>query len=230
MMYSAFILGLAGSLHCFGMCGPLSLLVPADRSKRLQYLAGRLVYNSGRIFTYILMGLAIGLIGEQAGFAIPQKIVFITLGTILLIYLLLPSSIKTKLSILPAVSRFSGFLKRSISTLHKKNRLSSQFLFGLLNGLIPCGLVYGALSASFLTADAFDSMLYMGVFGLGTLPMMLSFGVLGSFISKMFSVKPKLIYSLSYLVLAIFMLYKGINTPLEHYANNHEITVCKGGR
>lgn len=228
MFYSALVLGFAGSLHCFGMCGPLSLLIPGDKTKRVQYVLGRLIYNLGRITTYGLLGLIIGLIGEQAGFAFPQKIIFLTLGFGLLFYLLLPSSSKNKLSVLPSVIRFNTFIKRSIATISKKYGKITQFTFGLLNGLIPCGLVYAALSAAFITSSIKDGVLYMVLFGLGTLPMMMSFGLLGSIIPKFLLVKPKLIYSISYFTLAVFMIYKGFTTPISHYANSHEITICSG--
>lgn len=228
MLYSALILGFAGSLHCFGMCGPLSLLVPGDKSKRTQYILGRLVYNLGRITTYALLGLLIGLLGEQASFAFPQKIIFLTLGFGLLIYLLLPAASKNKLSVLPWVSRFNSFVKRSISDLAKKYGRATQFVFGLLNGLIPCGLVYAALSAAFITSSVKEGVLYMVLFGLGTLPMMMSFGLLGSIIPKALLVKPKLIYGISYFILAGFMIYKGFTTPISHYANSHEMTICTG--
>jgi sulfite exporter TauE/SafE len=228
VIYSALLLGFAGSLHCFGMCGPLSLLVPGDKSKRGKYLLGRLIYNLGRITTYGLLGLIIGLIGEQVGFAVPQKIIFLTSGFGILLYLLLPNSSKNKLSVLPSVVRFNQFIKRSIAQLTKKYGKSTQFVFGLLNGLIPCGLVYAALSAAFITSSITSGVLYMVLFGLGTLPMMMSFGFIGSLIPKALIIKPKLIYGISYFILAAFMLYKGFTTPISHYANSHEMTICTG--
>jgi sulfite exporter TauE/SafE len=126
------------------------------------------------------------------------------------------------------VSRFNGFVKRSISNLAKKYGRATQFVFGLLNGLIPCGLVYAALSAAFITTSVSDGVLYMVLFGLGTLPMMMSFGFLGSIIPKALLVKPKLIYGISYFILAAFMIYKGFTTPISHYANSHEMTICTG--
>ncbi len=228
MLYSALILGFAGSLHCFGMCGPLSLLIPGDKTKRAQYIIGRLIYNLGRITTYGLLGLIIGILGEQVGFALPQKIIFLTLGLGLLLYLLLPNSTKNKLSVLPWVTRFNSFIKRSLSALAKKYGKAFQFVFGMLNGLIPCGLVYAALSAAFITTDIKGGVLFMVFFGLGTLPMMMSFGVVGSIIPKVILVKPKLIYGISYFILAVFMIYKGFTTPISHYANSHEMTICNG--
>lgn len=224
VIYSAFLLGFLGSLHCFSMCGPLSLLLPADRSR---YLIGRLTYNTGRITTYALLGLLTGIAGEQAGFLIPQKILFILLGAVLLVYLLLPVKWKNRISVMSPVIRMASFTKRSLAKLSKRHGLAVQYGFGLVNGLIPCGLVYAALSGAFLTAGITDSMLFMILFGLGTLPMMMSFGVIGKILPSFLRVKPKLIYTVSYLVLAAFLLYKGFNLPVSHYANSHEITICR---
>lgn len=221
-------MGLAGSLHCFGMCGPISLLVPGDKSKRVRYLLGRLVYNLGRICTYAILGFIVGSVGEQAGFAIPQKIIFLTLGSLILGYLFAPTSLKNKWSVNPFINKANSKIKKTISGLHKKNGAVTQFLFGLVNGLVPCGLVYAALSASFITASSLDAATYMMLFGVGTLPMMLAFGFIGSYLPSFLRIKPTLVYSVSYFLLAVFMLYKGFTLPVTHFANSHEMTICKG--
>ncbi len=224
MSYSAFILGFLGSLHCFGMCGPLSLLLPADKRR---YLAGRLVYNTGRITTYAALGLLTGVVGEQAGFLVPQKIIFISLGASLLTYLLLPSRWKSKLSVWGPVERTAAFTRRAIARLSKRGGWAVQYGFGLVNGVIPCGLVYAALSGAFLTAGVTEAVLFMVFFGLGTLPMMMSFGVIGKFLPAFLRVKPQLLYTITYAVMGTFFLYKGLQIPVSHYANSHEITICR---
>jgi len=224
VVYSAFILGFLGSLHCFGMCGPLSLLLPAHRNR---YLAGRLIYNTGRITTYALLGLLTGILGEQAGFVIPQKILFIALGAVLLLYLLLPARWKNRLSVMSPVVKTASLARRSMGRLSKKHGMPVQFGFGMINGLIPCGLVYAALSGSFLTAGITEGVLFMVFFGLGTLPMMMSFGMIGKYLPAFLQVKPKLIYTVSYLVMAVFFLYKGVQLPVSHYANSHGMTICR---
>lgn len=224
MFYSAFFLGFLGSLHCFSMCGPLSLLLPADKRR---YLTGRLIYNTGRITTYALLGLLTGVIGQQAGFIIPQKIIFITLGLLLLSYLSLSATWKKRLSVWGPVLRLASFTRRSISRLSRQNGLAVQYGFGVVNGLIPCGLVYAALSGAFLTAGITEAAGFMVFFGLGTLPMMMSFGVIGKFLPAFLRVRPQLLYTVSYLVMAVFFLYKGLQLPVTHYANSHEITICR---
>ena len=64
MIASAFFLGLLGSLHCVGMCGPLALSLPLERSTKIKLVFESLIYNSGRIVTYMLLGAVLGLLGQ----------------------------------------------------------------------------------------------------------------------------------------------------------------------
>lgn len=230
MLYSAFMIGLAGSLHCMGMCGPISMLLPGDKSKRGRYILGRVVYNLGRISTYSLLGLLVGLAGEQIALFTSQKVLFIIVGSLILIAFILPARWRQSLDVLPYVSRLNNFIKSSLSVFYKKHSLFAQLVFGMLNGLLPCGLVYAALSGAFLMSEAWESVLFMALFGLGTLPMMLGFAFLGNSIRKMISFKPKVIYTFSYIILAIWLIFKGVNLPShqfsEHDANG--IPVCHG--
>ncbi|WP_337042337.1 sulfite exporter TauE/SafE family protein [Emticicia sp. 17c] len=230
MLYTAFILGLAGSLHCMGMCGPISMLLPGDKTKLNRYITGRVLYNLGRILTYSLLGLLIGLAGEQISLFASQKILFILVGTGILLAFIMPAQWRAKLDILPFVSRFNNFIKSSFTGLYKKHTLFSQFIFGVLNGLLPCGLVYAALSGAFLTSNTFESMQFMALFGLGTLPMMMSFGFLGGFLRRIVGFRPKMIYTVSYILLGIWLIFKGANLPATSFGSHttQEIPVCHG--
>jgi sulfite exporter TauE/SafE len=230
MLYSAFMIGLAGSLHCMGMCGPISMLLPGDKSKRGRYILGRIVYNSGRIFTYSLLGLLIGLVGEQIALFTSQKVLFIIVGSLILLAFILPARWRKSLDVLPYVSRLNNVIKSSLSIFYKKHSLFAQLVFGVLNGLLPCGLVYAALSGAFLMSEAWESLLFMTLFGLGTLPMMLGFAFLGNSIRKLISFRPKVIYTFSYIILAIWLIFKGINLPANSFdtKDGHDIPVCNG--
>ena len=66
MLWTAFLLGLAGSLHCAGMCGPLALALPATGTGTVGYVTGRLAYNLGRLATYSVLGVVFGLLGNRS--------------------------------------------------------------------------------------------------------------------------------------------------------------------
>ncbi|MBA4848900.1 sulfite exporter TauE/SafE family protein [Emticicia sp. BO119] len=230
MLYSAFMIGLAGSLHCMGMCGPVSMLLPADKSKRGRYILGRIIYNLGRIFTYSLLGLLIGLVGEQIALFTSQKVLFIIVGSLILLAFILPARWRQSLDVLPYTSRFTSFIKSALSVFYKKHTLFAQLVFGVLNGLLPCGLVYAALSGAFLMSEAWESALFMALFGLGTLPMMLGFAFLGNSIRKLIRFQPKVVYTFSYIILAFWLIFKGINLPANQFSERdvNGITVCHG--
>ncbi|MFS0490160.1 sulfite exporter TauE/SafE family protein [Leadbetterella byssophila] len=218
MIHSAFILGLVGSLHCLGMCGPISLLVPANPRR---YLLSRAIYNSGRITTYVLLGLFIGVLGQQTGFYLSQKYLFIALGVLILTFTLLPIKFKSKIDQSYFITRFTASLRRGISQLSSKGGKSKQFLFGILNGLLPCGMVYAALSGAFVLGSLKEGALYMLFFGIGTLPVMMSFGFIGKWIPS--GLKSQKVFIYAYLILGVFFIYKGMHLPTMH----GEMTLCK---
>jgi uncharacterized protein len=198
-------MGFIGSLHCVGMCGPIAMMLPADTSKRWKFILGRTLYNSGRILTYGFLGLCVGFIGESTSYFISQKTLSIILGILILIGVFLPKSFK-----------FTNFIKASLSALFKKHSFATQFSFGILNGFLPCGLVYAALSGAFLTERITDGMAFMMLFGLGTLPMMLGISLGATWLRKTFAMKlPKLI-PVTYSILAIWLIVRGFNAAYPH--------------
>jgi sulfite exporter TauE/SafE len=90
LLLPGFIMGLAGSLHCVGMCGPLALSLPVSHNTKLSRIAGGLIYNSGRIFSYTLMGFVFGSIGNLIIAVKWQNGLSIALGVVILVYLLTP--------------------------------------------------------------------------------------------------------------------------------------------
>jgi sulfite exporter TauE/SafE len=167
MIYAAFILGLAGSLHCLGMCGPLALALPGGNRRWGPLLLSRLLYNFGRIITYTIIGFAMGVLGRFVMFAGFQQILSLVLGVVLLLGLLF--------------YRNAGFLQRLVGSVQKRvagllkvEHTAVLLPIGILNGLLPCGLVYAAAAASVLEGGILGGGLFMFIFGLGTVPMMLA--------------------------------------------------------
>ncbi|HEX7016678.1 MAG TPA: sulfite exporter TauE/SafE family protein [Cyclobacteriaceae bacterium] len=169
MMWTAFVVGLAGSLHCAGMCSPLVMAV-TRMSKRA--MTTRLVYNAGRIFTYAVMGAVAGAIGGLFDLTPLQKAFSVITGTILVILGVFGTTLKIPL-MAPVIGRFTGHLKQLFSvTLKKKTRIST-FVLGTLNGFLPCGLTYIALGYTITAPDLVSGFSYMLAFGMGTLPAMI---------------------------------------------------------
>ena len=182
MCLLAFTLGLVGSLHCVGMCGPIALLIPLQRQYRgFRYLQLG-AYFLGKTLAYTLMGLLFGIVGEglfiaeyQQEFSILAGLVMIGMG----LFSLLHISLKGLQN--PLLKGFA-LLKNALGRQLTKKTLSSSLFIGFLNGFLPCGLVYTALFGALAMGNLWDSMGYMMAFGLGTIPLMLLLVVLGDFL------------------------------------------------
>ena len=173
MLWTAFLLGLAGSLHCAGMCGPLALAVPATGAGRPGFLAGRLAYNAGRVLTYILLGAVFGLAGRTLALVGVQRWVSLGAGGLMLAALLFSTRFG---AVGPLVSGV-GWLKGVLGSLLRRRSVASVGLLGLVNGLLPCGLVYAAGAGAATLGTVAGGMGYMALFGLGTVPLMLALGL-----------------------------------------------------
>lgn len=168
-LWTAFLLGLAGSLHCAGMCGPLLLALAKARPRTVHESTGRVCYHLGRVASYCAIGLLLGLLGQVAAPDGFQRWLSITLGVALLGGLF----VATKVPLAAPVMKWVAWLKCSMRGLLQRNSLAAQATMGALNGLLPCGLVYVAAVGATATGDALNGAAYMALFGLGTWPMML---------------------------------------------------------
>ena len=211
-LWSAFLLGLAGSLHCAGMCGPLALALPAAGVSRTPFILGRLAYNVGRIVTYSLMGVVFGLVGRTVWLSGFQQAMSITLGVLLLAGLLA----SRRLALWQPVNSLVNRIKSPLSALLRRKNVPAQFLLGLLNGFLPCGLVYVACAGATVTGDPLRGALYMVLFGVGTFPMMLAIGLSGKLIP--FKLRLKLLKAVpaSVFVLAMLLILRGLSLGIPY--------------
>ena len=164
LILAALVLGLAGSLHCVGMCGPLVMSMPFRQANDEKLAV--VFYQTGKAITYSLLGLVAGYIGKGFAFFQWQQALSIIAGTVLLLLTFLPY-LKQKIQLLQPVQQA---ITRLFQLLEKRNNLHYFFLFGLMNGFLPCGLVYSALAAAMVTATPWHGMLFMFFFGIGTMP------------------------------------------------------------
>jgi hypothetical protein len=204
--WTALLLGLVGSVHCAGMCGPLALALPAGGSSRARFVAGRLAYNLGRILTYALLGAVFGLVGKGFELAGVQRWVSLALGAGILGGLLFSPQLVRANPVTGALSRLKGALGRLL----KARSLTALLAFGLLNGLLPCGLVYVACAGATATGSALRGVEYMVVFGLGTVPMMLGIALLGAQLQLVLRFKLQRLIPVSLGIVGALLLLRGM--------------------
>lgn len=210
MLYSAFIMGLLGSLHCLGMCGPLVLALPQHGPNRLQALSGRLVYNGGRIFTYSLAGVAAGTFGQSLTWFTSQQQLSVAIGIVILLFILLPQ-VTRKINFAQPVAKFTAGIKKQFSHQFKQRTYKAFFLSGMLNGLLPCGLVYIALAGAIATGKGYSGAAYMALFGAGTLPIMLAVSLAGHYITAQWRSKLTRLVPGFTICLACLFILRGLN-------------------
>lgn len=211
----AFVMGLIGSFHCLGMCGPIAMALPIGHRDNSSRLLGGMIYNLGRVFTYSFLGLILGLAG---GFLISpkiQNIVSISFGALIVIYLLLPSKTKTVLRISPNQALLVRLRKQIAKFLYIENN-SSLFGIGMLNGLLPCGMIYLALTSSFLAGSAIKGSLFMFSFGMGTFPVMLAAVFFGSFVNQHIRSKLRKLVPVFLFFMAALLIVRGMNLGIPY--------------
>jgi sulfite exporter TauE/SafE len=213
---TSFFVGLFGSFHCIGMCGPIAIALPVPRSNNLSFFTGRLLYNLGRIATYSFLGAVFGLLGSRLVISGFQQSVSITLGVAIVIAVLIPPKYKAKISQHGVVQKITMPLKSGISELFKRGTFSAMFLIGLLNGFLPCGLVYVALAGAIASGDAISGSAVMILFGLGTFPTMFAATIFGKFINLNIRRKISKAIPVFALVLGLLFILRGMGLGIPY--------------
>ena len=174
----ALLLGLGGSLHCVGMCGPLMFGSMLGKNGQGFRVNDFLLYHSGRIGIYAIWGLVFGLIGTSVKWFGIQQNISLSLGIgILAVLLLVKLFPKAEKVISDAI--VPRFIRAQVIPYLNAHFRASSFMAGLLNGLLPCGLVYVALAGATASQDALRGAVFMAFFGMGTLPLLAALLLLG---------------------------------------------------
>jgi uncharacterized protein len=213
---AAFFVGLVGSLHCIGMCGPIAIALPVPDSNNLSFFTGRILYNLGRVFTYSFLGAILGLLGGRIALAGAQQVVSIILGVVVIVAVLLPQKYKNYFAQHPAIQQLAQPLKSNIGMLFKKGTFSAMFLIGILNGFLPCGLVYVALAGAIASGDAISGAAVMILFGLGTVPAMFAASVFGKFINIGIRTKIRKAVPVLAILLGVIFILRGMNLGIKY--------------
>ncbi|MCG2460239.1 sulfite exporter TauE/SafE family protein [Flavobacteriaceae bacterium F89] len=172
MLLSGILLGLMGSLHCVGMCGPIAFMLPVDRSSRSKKFGQIFVYHFGRLLSYSILGLLFGFLGKGLYFFGLQQKLSISIGIVMIVIVLLSFTSFKSSAFTQPLYRLIGNVKKALGTALQKKSADTFLTIGFLNGFLPCGLVYMAVLGAIAMGNPWKGALYMALFGLGTVPLM----------------------------------------------------------
>lgn len=212
IIIAAFLAGLAGSVHCVGMCGPLALSLPFNRFSASSKWVAIMLYNVGRVIAYSLIGLLVGLVGRGINWFGLTQIISILLGSIILISLIAPKLIK------PSGINFPSWINKypiyALQVLVKKQQVGWMFLVGLMNGFLPCGLIYMAVATALVAGTVGNAVLFMMAFGLGTIPAMILLVAVAQKISLVKRARLQKIIPFVTLLIGLVLILRGLNLDI----------------
>lgn len=183
MLYTAIIFGLISSFHCIGMCGPIAMMLPVDRNNETKRILQLFLYHLGRLTAYGSLGLLFGLLGKGFHLAGWQQQLSILVGIVMIVIAVVPEKELAKYNFSKPIYRLISNVKSTLGQQFKSRSLKSFFTIGLLNGYLPCGMVYVALFGALAMPNVSVSVLYMVLFGIGTIPMMSAVVLVSNFLS-----------------------------------------------
>lgn len=195
VLLSAVLVGLLGGVHCVGMCsgmvGAFTFGLPVSiQQARWRTFLFQLIYNLGRITTYVLLGAVFGWLGMQLAdldtFVPVQRLLLAFAGVMMILLGLYLAGIWRGLSV---VERVGGQLWQALQPVARYlmpvDTLAKAYFYGIIWGLLPCGLVYSSLIWALSAGGAAQGALLMLAFGLGTLPNLLLMGVFAFMLARL---------------------------------------------
>lgn len=221
LLFSALALGFASGFHCIGMCGPIALSLGLTKKQATNYYLQNLTYQFGRIVTYSFLGALLGIVGT--GFAMAGFQQYLTIGVgVLLILMAIFSfgggNFAAKISFL---TKFLLKVKMNLGKLLQKADYRSRFSTGVLNGFLPCGMVYMALTASLASGGIWQSAAFMALFGLGTLPFMFAVVLFGGLMTTAFRIKILKFVPIMMIVLGGLFVLRGLELGIPYLSPSH---------
>lgn len=221
-------LGLASSLHCVGMCGPIAFSLGINPENKLDFTIRNLTYQFGRVTTYTLLGGLLGIIGYGVSFAGLQNPLSIAVGVMIILMALLPKNLGADNLGIKPFSKLMYKIKIGLGKFIRRKNYSSLYITGLLNGLLPCGAVYAALTGSMAMGSVPGGAIFMAFFGLGTIPLMFASVVAGNVVSL--QTRQKILKFLPYLmiVLGILFILRGLNLNIPYISPTRESLEING--
>ncbi|RLD28330.1 MAG: sulfite exporter TauE/SafE family protein [Bacteroidetes bacterium] len=216
MLISAFVLGLLGSFHCVGMCGPIAFMLPVDRTNSVKKITQITIYHIGRLISYGSIGLVFGLVGKSLYIFGFQQQLSIVIGVLMIIAVLIPHKTFSNYNFSKPVFKIISKLKSTLGKSLKKKTPDTFLTIGFLNGFLPCGLVYMALLAAIATGNTLQGSLYMLIFGLGTIPLMTTAIYFSSFLKGSVRQKIQKVIPVFVILIGLLFILRGLGLGIPY--------------
>ncbi len=210
------------------MCGPIAFSLGLNPENKFDFTFRNLTYQFGRITTYSTLGALLGVIGYGVSFAGLQNPLSICAGLMMILMALLPKNLGANNLGMKPLSRIMFKIKNGLGTFLRRKNYSSLYITGLLNGLLPCGAVYAALTGSIAMGSVAGGILFMFFFGLGTVPLMFASVLAGNVVSL--QTRQKILKFLPYLMilLGILFILRGLNLNIPYISPTLESLQING--
>lgn len=223
--FAALIMGLAGSLHCLGMCGPIFLTTASFYAKPSDYFTPVVLHHIGKIIAYVCLGLLMGFLGSGISLLWFQNQVMIYFGLLLLIFSTMGFF---NWQILKGLNHF--IMRKMGDLLAKKGK--GMLLVGIINGFIPCGLVYAAAIGAAATQNIGKGMVFMLLFGIGTMPLLTAVGFSKWIFGKIHFKNSRLWKQIPMFILGLWLMLKGLGLGIPYISpdlksHNPEKNCCE---
>ena len=212
---SAIGLGLAGSLHCVGMCGPIALAVPVGRGDTASKAIAYFLYHFGRITGYAILGFLFGILGYGLNLAGLQQSLSLAAGAFMLLFIWAPrltGLAKADNLVLRAQSKVTRYMAVRL----KSHRAQALLGLGLFNGFLPCGFVYLALAGALLTYGPWSGAGFMAAFGLGTAPALIALALAGHRFGTSFRSRFRRLAPLLATAVAVLFILRGLGLGIPY--------------
>ena len=228
MLWSGLILGLLGSFHCVGMCGPIAFLLPVDRSHSIKKITQTSIYHFGRLLAYGLLGALFGFIGKGFYLFGLQQQLSIIIGILMIVLVIIPVKTLNKHRLTSPIYKIISSIKSSLGQALKRKTNDTFLTIGFLNGFLPCGLVYMAVFASLAMQSVAESSIYMILFGLGTIPLMTTAIYIGKFLNNIVKQRIQKAIPIFVIVIGLLFVFRGLGLGIPYLSPAPVTEIAEG--
>ena len=198
------------------MCGPIAMMLPVDRSNEAKKVSQIITYHIGKLAAYGTLGLIFGLLGKSFYLAGMQQQMSIILGVLMIVVALVPEKVFAKYNFSKPIFKIITKVKSSLGQQFKNKSYKSLFMIGLLNGFLPCGMVYVAIFGAIAMQSVSVGVLYMLLFGIGTIPMLTAVIYLSNLLSFSFRGTLQKIIPVVAVVIGMLFIIRGLGLDIPY--------------